>query len=58
MNRPVMPGFLKEASGTSDTLDEINPYTFEAPLAPEAAAKLENVVIDIDKVNRTFQTAP
>ena len=47
--------FLKEASGTSDTLDEISPYTFEAPLAPEAAAKLENVVIDIDMVNGTFQ---
>jgi len=47
--------FLKEASGTSDTLDEISPYTFEAPLAPEAAAKLENVIIDIDVVNRTFR---
>ena len=47
--------FLKEASGTSDSLDEISPYTFEAPLAPEAAAKLENIVIDIDMVNRTFQ---
>jgi dethiobiotin synthetase len=47
--------FLKEASGTSDVLDKISPYTFGAPLAPEAAAKLENVVIDIDVVNRTFQ---
>ena len=46
---------LKKASGTSDTLDEISPYTFEAPLAPEAAAKLENIVIDIDAVNKTFQ---
>jgi dethiobiotin synthetase len=46
---------LKEASGTSDTLEEINPYTFETPLAPEAAAKQENVVIDIDKVSKTFQ---
>ena len=47
---------LKKASGTSDTLDEINPYAFKAPLAPEAAAKLENVVIDIDMVNRIFQS--
>jgi dethiobiotin synthetase len=47
---------LKEASGTSDTLDEINPYAFEAALAPEAAAKLENIVIDIDRVNRSFQS--
>jgi dethiobiotin synthetase len=46
---------LKEASGTSDSLEEINPYTFEAALAPEAAAKLENIVIDIDKVNKTFK---
>ena len=46
---------LKEASGTSDTLEEINPYKFETPLAPEAAAKQENVVIDIDKVSKTFQ---
>jgi dethiobiotin synthetase len=46
---------LKEASGTSDTLEEINPYAFETPLAPEAAAKLENVVIDIEKVSRTFR---
>jgi dethiobiotin synthetase len=47
--------FLKDASGTSDLLDEISPYTFDGPLAPEAAAKLENVVIDIDVVNRAFQ---
>jgi dethiobiotin synthetase len=46
---------LKEASGTSDSLDEICPYTFEAPLTPEAAAKLEDIVIDIDKVNKTFK---
>ena len=37
------------------SLSEISPYTFEAPLAPEAAAKLENIIIDIDMVNRTFQ---
>jgi dethiobiotin synthetase len=48
--------YLKKASGAIDTLEEINPYTFKAPLAPEAAAKLENVVIDIDAVNRTFQS--
>ena len=55
-NRPASDArFLKKASGTSDTLDEISPYTFEAPLAPEAAAKMENVVIDIDVVNRAFR---
>jgi dethiobiotin synthetase len=47
--------FLKDASGTSDVLEKISPYTFEAPLAPEAAAKLENTVIDFDEVTRIFR---
>lgn len=47
--------YLKEASGTDDSLDEINPYMFEAPLAPEAAARLEHISIDIEKVNETFK---
>ena len=46
---------LKKASGTGDSLDEINPYAFEAPLAPEAAALLENAVIDMDVVHGVFQ---
>jgi dethiobiotin synthetase len=46
---------LKEASGSNDALSEISPYTFEAPLSPEAAARKENVIIDIDMVKRTFE---
>jgi len=46
---------LKEVSGSRDRLDEISPYTFEAPLAPEVAAKLENIIIDLDVVNETYQ---
>jgi dethiobiotin synthetase len=48
-------GRLKEASGTGDSLDEISPYTFEAPLAPEAAAKRENVAIDMNRVTGAFE---
>lgn len=46
---------LREASGSTDSLKEINPYAFEAPLAPEVAAELEHRVIDIDSVDRTYR---
>lgn len=46
---------LREASGSTDSLRKINPYTFEAPLAPEVAAELEHRVIDIDSVDRTYR---
>jgi len=46
---------LKEASGSNDDLDDISPYTFESPLAPEVAASLEHVQIDMDVVNRLFK---
>jgi dethiobiotin synthetase len=46
---------LREASGSTDDLDDINPYTFEHPLAPEVAANLEHVQIDIDIVDRIYK---
>jgi len=46
---------LREASGSADDLDDISPYTFEAPLAPEVAAGLEHVQIDIDMVDRIYK---
>jgi dethiobiotin synthetase len=46
---------LREASGSTDDLDDISPYTFEAPLAPEVAAGLEHVQIDIDMVDRIYK---
>lgn len=46
---------LREASGSTDAPEEINPYTFEAPLAPEVAAGMEHRVIDIDSVDRTYR---
>jgi len=45
---------LREASGSNDDLDEISPYTFESPLAPEVAANLEHIQIDIDIVDRIY----
>jgi len=47
---------LREASGSADDLNLISPYTFEAPLAPEVAAQLENVTIDLDVVDRIYRT--
>jgi len=46
---------LREASGSSDDLDDINPYMFEAPLAPEVAANLEHIQIDLDIVDIIYK---
>ncbi len=45
---------LREASGSADDLDDISPYTFEAPLAPEVAAAMEHIQIDLDIVDRIY----
>lgn len=47
---------LKKASGSQDTVNEINPYLFKAPLAPEAAAAQENASIDIDFVTSAYHS--
>jgi dethiobiotin synthetase len=46
---------LREASGSNDDLNTISPYTLEAPVAPEVAAMLEHVNIDINMVDKIFQ---
>jgi dethiobiotin synthetase len=46
---------LREASGSSDDLNLISPYTFESPVAPEVAASKEHVTIDIDMVDKVFR---
>ncbi|MBF0492317.1 MAG: dethiobiotin synthase [Deltaproteobacteria bacterium] len=46
--------FLKQMSASSDSLEEINPYRFAAPLAPGLAAQLENKEIDLEKIKRQF----
>jgi dethiobiotin synthetase len=46
---------LREASGSNDDLNIISPYTLEAPVAPEVAAMLEHVNIDINMVDKIYQ---
>ncbi len=46
---------LREASCSTDDLDDINPYMFEAPLAPEVAADLEHIQIDLDIVDKIYR---
>jgi len=47
--------YLKEMAGTSDDIDLINTYAFEAPLAPGVAAELEGVRISLDRILENFQ---
>jgi dethiobiotin synthetase len=42
--------YLKEISGVHDDLDLINPYCFQAPLAPGVAAEKEGVEVDLQRV--------
>jgi len=46
---------LREASGSQDDLSLINPYAFETPLAPNAAADLEHVQIDLEHLDRIYR---
>lgn len=47
---------LREASGSNDDLNTISPYTLEAPVAPEVAAMLEHVNIDISMVDKIYRS--
>jgi len=47
---------LREASGSNDDLNTISPYTLEAPVAPEVAAILEHVNIDINMVDKIYHS--
>ncbi|MBF0320601.1 MAG: dethiobiotin synthase [Nitrospirae bacterium] len=53
-NTPCDGLFLKNITGTPDGLDVITPIRFTHPLAPLAAAQLENKAIDIDEIIRAF----
>jgi dethiobiotin synthetase len=46
---------LKEAAGSHDDLSLVNPYAFEAPLAPETAAELEHVRVDLERLGRIYE---
>jgi dethiobiotin synthetase len=47
--------FLKEMADSSDDIDLINTYAFQAPLAPGVAAELEGVEISLDRILDNFQ---
>ena len=47
--------YLKEISGTNDDLDLINPYCFQAPLAPGVAAEHEGVEVDLQRIRGIYQ---
>jgi dethiobiotin synthetase len=47
---------LKEASGSQDDMALINPYAFEAPLSPLAASEEENIHIDLEMLDRIYQS--
>ncbi|UCD84197.1 MAG: dethiobiotin synthase [Deltaproteobacteria bacterium] len=48
--------FLREAAGSEDDLELINPCRLEAPLAPSLAAEREGVEINLGKLIECFQT--
>jgi dethiobiotin synthetase len=41
---------LRAAAGDASPLDDVCPYRFRAPLAPDVAARLEDVRIDLDRI--------
>jgi dethiobiotin synthetase len=46
---------LKSASGSTDDLNAISPFTFLLPVAPEPAARLEHREIDLGIVDRAYE---
>jgi dethiobiotin synthetase len=47
--------YLKEIAGAQDDLDLINPYRFQAPLAPGVAAEKEGVEVDLQRITETYK---
>jgi dethiobiotin synthetase len=47
--------YLREIAGVYDDLDLINPYCFQAPLAPGLAAEKEGVKIDLQKIKVQYE---
>jgi dethiobiotin synthetase len=48
--------WLKESSGSKDDLSLINPYALKTALAPEIAAELEHVEIDLEHLDLKYNT--
>lgn len=47
--------YLKEIAGVQDDLDLINPYRFQAPLAPGVAAEKEGVEVDLQRITEAYK---
>src|SRR4030042_810384 len=47
--------YLKEIAGVHDDLDLINPYCFQAPLAPGVAAEQEGVEVDLQRIKGMYE---
>ena len=46
---------LLQAMNTSFSYSQVNPYVFEAPIAPHIAAKNEGIEIETTVLNETFE---
>ncbi|MCP5467659.1 MAG: dethiobiotin synthase [Deltaproteobacteria bacterium] len=46
--------FLKKMARVEDSLEKINPYCFSQPLAPEVAAKMSGVHVELDLILQNF----
>ena len=47
--------YLKEIADVQDDLDLINPYCFQAPLAPGVAAEKEGVEVDLQHIKGAYE---
>jgi dethiobiotin synthetase len=47
--------YLKEIAGVQDDLHLINPYCFQAPLAPGVAAEREGVEVDLQRIKSAYE---
>ncbi|MDA8089789.1 MAG: dethiobiotin synthase [Nitrospiraceae bacterium] len=57
-NGHLVPGdgtFLKEMAEMEEPIEEVTPYTFEAPLAPVTASEMEGTRIDINVIKEKFK---
>jgi dethiobiotin synthetase len=48
--------FLREISGTDESLDLITPVRFETPLAPMPASEIEGKAVNMEKITYAFRT--
>jgi dethiobiotin synthetase len=47
--------YLREIAGVQDDLGLVNPYCFQAPLAPGVAAEQEGVKVDLQRIKEAYE---